>query len=78
MRKSRPKREFQRFLERIRPAELGNSGKKFSIRLLINLHLVKITPSSFIFQGFLSLFFIDFGENWEIWLKERLESFRDT
>ena len=78
MRKSRPKREFQRLLEKIRPAELENSGETFSIRLLINKHLVKITPSSFISQGFLSLFFIDFGENWEIWLKERLESFRDT
>ena len=57
MRKSRPKREFQRFLERIRPAELGNSGKKFSIRLLINLHLVKITPSIYFSRVFKFIFY---------------------
>lgn len=42
MRKSRPKREFQILLEKFRPAELENSEEKFSIRLLKNLHLVKI------------------------------------
>ena len=49
MRKSSPKREFQIVLEKIQPAGLENSGEKLSIQLLINLHLVKITPSSYMF-----------------------------